>query len=101
MFVIVKFQVHDSRSPCQVILVSNVKLTCIGRPGASVVIGVASSSVVSVVSVGLVAIIVVSSIVIIVVANPSANVATFSCRSFLIIKPITFVNLVIAQTMPC
>ncbi len=92
MFVIVKFQVHDSRSPCQVILVSNVKLTCIGRPGASVV---------SVVSVGLVAIIVVSSIVIIVVANPSANVATFSCRSFLIIKPITFVNLVIAQTMPC
>lgn len=98
MFVIVKFQVHDSRSPCQVILVSNVKLTCIGRPGASVVIVVASSSVVSV---GLVAIIVVSSIVIIVVANPSANVATFSCRSFLIIKPITFVNLVIAQTMPC
>lgn len=71
---------------------SNVRLTCIGRLDASVVI---------VATIGLVVAIVVTLIVSIVFANPSAIVATFSCRSLLIARPITFVNHVITLNMPC
>jgi hypothetical protein len=56
MIVIVKFQVHDSKSPCQVILIWNVKLTCIGKPNTSVAIVVTSSCVANVVNVGLIVI---------------------------------------------
>ncbi len=98
MSTIVKFQVHDSKSPCQVILVSNVRLTSINRLDASVVIVVAS---LGVANVGLVVIIIISPTATIVVTNPSVNVATFSCKSLLIARPIVFVSLVITQTMPC
>ncbi len=101
MSTIVKFQVHDFRSPCQVVSMLNVRLTCIGRLDASVVIVVASSSVIIVATIGLVVAIVVTPIVSIVLANPSAIVATFSCRSLLIARPITFVNHVITLNMPC